>query len=238
MPTPPTLVANNGLAALATSPRSFTSITWLTGDIIIVAQVDEGNSTENFPTAPTVSGLTFANLITHAASGNCALAVWTATAASGGSGAISASGPSTSTRHWNAWLWQWRGSSGLGNTATQFTSTETVALTPAGGADSAIIWVVGDWAAAASPIAMPTSPNQTTRQAAQDGSLYSYVTTDITDQTSAGSVSYGVNYTSAGPFSIAVVEIKGTSVAAFQPDEDNWKQSTTFLPDPTITIWQ
>jgi hypothetical protein len=236
LPTPPTLVANNGLGLSATTPRSFTSITWQSGDIILVGQLNEGGATDNFATAPTVSGLTFTSLISHPANGDCSLAVWQATAASGGSGAISASSAGNG-KTWSSWLWQWRGSAGLGNTATQFTTGKTVALTPAGGADSAIIWTVGDFQGSVTPTATPTSPNETTRQAINN-SLYDVITADITDQTSAASVSYGMTTTSAGPFSIAVVEIKGTSVAAFQPDEDFWQSPTPPTIEPNITLWQ
>jgi hypothetical protein len=211
--TPPTLIANNGFGIASTNPRSFTSITWQTGDIILVAQMDEGGTGDVFSTAPTVSGLTFTNLLTHTASSNCALAVWKATAASGGSGAVSATHATGGGANWSSWLWQWRGSDGLGNTATQFTTTKTVALTPAGGADSGIIWIVGDFAGNVTPTATPTSPNETTRQAL-NSSFYDTITADITDQTSAGAVSYGIVTTAAGPFSIAVVEVKGTAGGA------------------------
>jgi hypothetical protein len=114
---------------------------------------------------------------------------------------------------WSSWVWQWRGSSGLGNSASQFTTTKTVSLTPAFGADSAVIWTVGDFQGSVTPTATPTTPNETTRQAINNA-LYDIITADITDQTSAGAVSYGLTTTSAGPFSIAVVEIKGTSSGA------------------------
>lgn len=215
----PTLSANNGIAATTAATAAFTSVSWVTGDLILVAQVEEGATSESFATAPTATGLTFTNLITHAAASDCGLAVWQATAASNGSGVITATHPNAGNPHWNAWVWVWHSHGGLGNTATQFTSTETVSLTPAGGAHSAIVWVVGDWSAASSPVATPTTPNVTTRQATKSGTAYTYTTADSTDQTSAGAVSYGVNYTSSGPFSIAVVEIKGTGAgsAPFPP---------------------
>jgi hypothetical protein len=206
--TPPTLSANLGLASGTGTSRATASLSWANGDLVVAGMVNEGYGTF---TAPTATGLTFSNNpINHAPSSNCGLAIYTATAVGSGSSAITGHN-SDGTHNWNIWVWVWHNHGGAGNNASQFTATKTVSLTPAGGADSAIIWVAGDWSAAASPAATPASPNETTRQAAVQGGAYSYVTADITNQTSAGAVSYGVNYTSSGPFSIGVLEIKGTA---------------------------
>jgi hypothetical protein len=167
--------------------------------------VGEGAVSEVF-TAPTATGLTFSSVMNHTPTSDCGMAIYTATAGSSGSSAIT--GNISVSVNWNMWVWVFHNHGGVGNSTSQFSATKTVSLTPTGGAHGAIIWVVGDWSATASPVATPTSPNETTRQATQNGKHYSYVTGDITDQTSDVAVSYGVNYTSSGPFSIGVLEIK------------------------------
>jgi len=211
--TPPTLSANVGLANATTTPRSTASVSWVTGDIIVVTMTDEGvNTGDGFTAVPTATGLTFASVINHTASANCALAIFTATAASSGSSAITGSHHNSGTAgNWVMWVWVWHNSGGVGTNASQFTSTKTVNLTPAGGANSAIVWAVGDFAGGSvTPSATPTSPNETTRQAIGAAGA-NYLNADITNQTSSGAVSYGIVTTTTGPFSIGVLEIKGTT---------------------------
>ena len=208
--TAPTLVNNGGLAdGTGISRSTSTTFTYQTGDIIVVALVSEGASSETFSAPTAMTNLTFSNNpIQHQAFSSCALSIFWGQATGSGSGTVTLN-TSADNFHWAAWVWQYRGSSGIGNSASQFTTTKTVPLTPAYGAHSAIIWVFGDWAAAASPAVTPTSPNEHTRQATQISGSYSFAQADITDQTSAGQVSYGANYTSTGLFSIGVLEIKG-----------------------------
>lgn len=208
--TAPTLVSSVGVTA-SSGTLTTASISWQSGDIVVAAATDEGAISGEVPNTPTATGLSFSAVLTHSSTGSdCGLGIWTASPVASSSATVSFTDSQTSKQH-NGWVWVFRSSGGLGNHASQFTTTKTVSLTPAGGADSAIIWEVGDFSAAASPVATPTTPNETTKQAIQDGTAMSYVTAQITDQTSAGTVSYGVNYTSAGPFSIGVLEIKGTA---------------------------
>lgn len=207
----PTLSSNLGLAAGAGATRATASVTWAAGDIVVWGGCSEGSQTESFST-PTASGLTFSSVINISAGtpSHAALAIYTATAASSGSSAVTGT-LSNGTSTWNAWVWVWHSSGGVGNNASTASpsSTKTVSLTPTA-ADSGIVWMMGDWnGGSITPSATPTSPNETTRQATGT-SGYNYLTADITDQTSAGAVSYGVTTTSTGPFTIGVLEIKGT----------------------------
>lgn len=210
--TAPTLSSNLGLAAGTGTARASASVTWATGDLIVVGNTSEGGSAGESFSVPTATGLTFASVVSHTASSNCAAAIFTATAGAGGTQAITGH-LSNGTSNWNMWIWVWHNHGGAGQSASQFTTTKTVSMTPLGGADSGIVWIVGDFAGGTvTPSATPTTPNETTRQAT-GASTYNYLSTDSTDQTSAGAVSYGIVTTAGGPFSIIVFEIKGSSTA-------------------------
>lgn len=203
--TPPTLISHNSSVYNTSSDKSVTPTSgWQAGDVIVVVAVDEGVSTETIG-APAASGLTFTPVITHAASSNSSLIVYTAVAGSSGSGAITVSDP---TAQFGISVFVFRGSDGVGNHAGSFTSSRTVSLTPAA-ADSAIVWVVGDWAAAAVQLETPTATIDEVQ--AQSSGRYTAYVKELADQASTGAVSYGVLGSGTGPFSIGVIEIKGAA---------------------------
>jgi hypothetical protein len=215
--TPPTLSANVGLANATGTSRATASVSWVTGDIIIARMISEGGQSGEAFSLTTATGLTFVNQVNITAgspAAHTALAIDAATAASSSSGVITGHF-STGVSNWVMWVWVWHGSGGLGNKASTASpsSTKTVSLTPTA-ADSAIVWGVGDWAGGTvTPSATPTSPNETTRQALGAAGA-NYIAAEITDQTSAGAVSYGIVTTTTGPFTIGVLEIKGTAGGA------------------------
>lgn len=186
------------------STLSTASISWQTNDVIVVVGGTEGGGTEAFNT-PTATGLTFTIQKSHAAASNCASVIAAAVAGSSSSGAVTmtiSNGPKT----YGFGVLIYRNSTGIGNSSEQHTATRTVALT-ATAADSAIVWGVFDWAAAA---AVAGSPTPTTTDQNTQGSNFTPYVFDLTDQISASSISYGVGGSGTGPFSIVVLEVKGT----------------------------
>lgn len=211
MPTAPTRVSFAKIAFnVGGSPRSSASISWQTGDVIVVIGGGEGQNTETLGN-PTATGLTFTTQKSHVAASNCESIVAAAVAASSGSGTISMTNSDTnSSTHWGFGVWVYRNSDGIGNSSEQHTSTRTVALTPTA-PDSAIVWGIFDWAAASAQSGTPT-PTTTDENGVDSGKYTSYLF-DLTDQTSAGSVSYGISGSSgSGPWTIVVFEIKGSNI--------------------------
>lgn len=211
------------------------SISWNSGDFLIGGALSEGADTL------TVSGGTGLSWVTQKSNNTANTCGSLISAASPGSSqttqTITFHNPNgaTGANHWGCAIWVWRSSGGLGNSSEQHTATKTVALTPAGGAHSGIMWLVGDFSAGASPAATPTPTDA--RQAAVDSGRYSFVVADITDQASAGSVNYGLTVTgTTGPYSIVVMEVKGTA-AAFQPDEDFAVAGMKCNSDFIASIW-
>jgi hypothetical protein len=206
--TPPTRISYNDSGAPGSGASKTVTPTsgWQAGDIILVVSINEGFASETF-TAPSATGLTFTNDINHTPGSNCGLRVDHAVAAGSGSGAISQT-ISRSASDWVMHVSVWRGSDGVGTVSSQFTTTKTVALVP-GQADSAMVWGIGDWSAASVQSGTP-APTTTDRATVASG-LYTNYAFQLADQASSGSTLYGLSGTSAGPFSIGVIEIKGAA---------------------------
>src|SRR5512146_2931512 len=219
--TPPTRVSYTEPASWTTggSPKATAStVSWQTGDVVVVIAGSDGTQNDNFGTPSvtnlTGTGLTFSDKVDHQSNSDCAALLSIATAAGNGSGNISVSLAGDSSGHWGFGVWVWRGSTGNNWTTqvtSQFSSTRTKAYTVAQ-ADSAICWGVFDWAAE-NPLQTitptPTNTDERTRLAGQ----YDAYAADLTDQSNTGSVSYGITNTGSGPFSIVIVEIRGTASA-------------------------
>jgi hypothetical protein len=221
MATPPTLI---GFAQVAGTTATVTtaSLSWQTGDVIVVLAVNEGATSGATFTTPTTtgSGLTFTQQQNHTSASNCAAGGWTAVASATSSGTFTIGGISAGPNRTGG-AFVWRGSAGVGNSVQAASATRTVNLTPVG-ADGAICWVVGDWAAATAVTASPTptthssaSPGPTALPiGTQVGTNYTYYFDDLDDQTSAGAVGYGVTGAGTGPFTIIVIEVKAAAGAA------------------------
>ena len=214
--TAPSLISYTAVpwTTITTSANS-SSISWQTGDVIVVIQGNGGYNSTKIPGVPTATGLTFSSQQLISPVNNTspsAARVSTAVAASSGSGVISLTQPGAgSTNAWGAGIWVFRGSAGVGNSVKQSTATKTVALTPTA-ADSAIVWGVFDYAAGTVQTISPT-PTHNQGAAVVSGD-YTYYVADLDDQTSSGSVSYGISGSGSGPFSIVAVEIKGTTASS------------------------
>lgn len=186
--------------------KSSAVVAWNAGDFIVVIA---GSEASTAPGVPSGTGLTFTSKKSNAAAGTCGSQLATASPGAGGSSAITDT-YANGVDHWGFAIYVWRNSNGLGNSAEQHTGTQTVSLTPLGGADSAIMWGVFDFSAGA--IGSVTPAPTTTRENTQDGTHYTYTVADLDNQAGTGAVNYGTSgNSSGGPFSIVVMEVEGTS---------------------------
>ena len=212
MATPPTLVASAEVAnwQLTTSPRSVSSsVSWETGDVVIVhgGTADLGLTLNT----PTVAGLTFSLVVSSAGGSNsCRSYVWSATAASTGSGTIQGSSSGAGVT-WGIAVEVWRGSDGIGNNAPDTSTTKTVSLTR-GFDNSAVSYGGFDWSAS-SAAATWTPSGQTVIESAGDDTNYAIHVAYWGDQGAAGATSYGISSASSGSFAKVAVEIKGLTGA-------------------------
>ena len=223
-------------AAFATTTTGNTattaSVSWQTGDVVVVIYGNAGASNANMA-APsnTGSGLSWTQNQSIASASCCGGALATAVASGSSSGTITAGSVAGPSQQNFTGVYVWRGSLGVGNSAGTATpsSTKTVSITPAGGADAAICWGVFDWNADAAQAETPTSTSHgsgapgpsATPQKTQVAGQYTYHWCVLDDQTSAGAVNYGIGGSNTGPFTIVAVEVKagagGATVAPAQP---------------------
>lgn len=195
---------NAGGASKALSP------TWLTGDVLVAFSL---SATTEAPGAPAnVTGVTWGTAKqSNTAANTCAGWVYATVATADGTSVSISVSTAESSHHWGWGLWVWRGSDGLGNSTKDVTTAKTVAYTPAQ-ADSGIIWCAADWDANAVTNNNITPTPTNTRQRVNDGSNYTIYVADLTDQTSAGSVSYGLSGAgTTGALTKFVMEVKGAA---------------------------
>lgn len=215
--TPPTIVAfvQTSTWQTTTSPKNLPTLTWQTGDIVIVTAAS-ADSTSTIAT-PTVSGLTFNPLGSAGAVANsCWIHRWSAIAASGGSGAISVI--RTGTHEFGAAAWQFRGSDGVGvfpldvGTAKVVSVVETLD-------ESAVIELLADWGAGPTSTAVWTPAGSTPRVDSDGGaSTYSVLGANWADVDTASTTNYGLTAgLSVGPnISKIAVEVLGVNTPAGQ----------------------
>jgi hypothetical protein len=192
-----------------TTPKSTPTLTWSAGDVILVmATTGDGASTVNTPTA---TGLTFTLLTSGGLSGSQPWAAgWVATAASAGSGAISATRSGSTSWFWGIIAYAWSGSAGVGAYGIVSDTAKTQSLTRS--ADlSAVVQTLGDYGAGD-----PTGHVWTPSGVVED--LIGFYTPNISyyighwlNQGSAGTTTYG--YSGAGSSQVhtkMAVEILGS----------------------------
>lgn len=202
--TPPTLVSYTEVPyTSATTTLTSASVSWLTGDVIVVIVLDELNATIGLPTA---TGLTFVQQQAASVAGACAVKSAAVTAPSGGSSAVSAT---ISTGDAGMGVWVWRGSDGLGNSTEQHTTAKTKSLTPVD-THSAYCWTVGDFNADnATGVLLPTPT--TTQEASQVAAHYSIYSGNLDDEATGAATLFGISGAmTTGPYTICVQEILGT----------------------------
>lgn len=203
------------------------SITWSTGDLVLVfGGCENGSNTLNTPTA---TGLSF-GLITSIDSGvggNSSVFLWSATAASGGSGTVTSTiNGGSASRGLAAYVFS--GSGGLGGNATLSGSTaKTISLTR-GNANSAVATMLADWNAISDTVVTSSPGSGTVRQATESPAHATYFVTDWGDQGSPGVTSYGItNHTGTVRMSGIAVEVKGLSDFPLSSSTSETVQSTT-----------
>ena len=195
------------------------SVSWTSGDFLVVQGVTEDNAATISTPATAGSGVTFAAVSstpTNTASTAKSYA-WTATASATSSGTI------TATTSLNCGcgitVWVFSGSDGLGNTAINANTgaTTTISLVR-GSANSFVTWHAGDWNAVGDTAvtAAPAGGNQ--RVAANNSMRVTSYAFDWGDQGAAGTTSYGIgSHAGGGQFSQIALEIKGTGAAPAAP---------------------
>lgn len=260
MPTPPTLVAFAVAEAAVNTDVAVTSpsVSWQTGDVVEVFLGCEGGTdgeTLNTPTT-TGSGISFGaaqklhNSTGADASGGCWAAVATADSSGTFSGTYTHVGGTG--RNTIIAVLVHRGSAGIGNsamTASFPSSSRVLALTPTG-ADGSISWFVADWNADAVQSFTPTptshgagSPGPTAAPYTQQISgRVTYYIGELDDQTSSGSVDYGIGGSGTGPFTIIAIEAKaaagGTAYTRDVTDTLGLTDTATpALTGATVQVW-
>lgn len=230
MPTAPSLVA--AYSALTTGNLTSTSpsLSLQAGDIVVVLAMGEGANSGDTWSAPTT---TFANggvtqLQLHAASSNnCNGGAWTFTVSTTGSGTVSIvqTQGAAGTKVQTVAVLAYRG--GVAPTsarsAQQAGSGRTISYT-ASQADSAMCYIIGDWAAAAVQTPSPSSahtsaspgPTATPYSLASGTAMTGYAVV-YDDQTLTTAQTYGIGGSGTGPFTIVVVEVQGTGGSAAAP---------------------
>lgn len=245
--TPPTLsnFASSNWADSINGNEVTGTLTWSAGDFIVVVGVTENGST--LINTPTATGLSF-SLITHLNNndgGNVGVYLWTATAASSGSSAITATNGDANVKARGIDAFAYSGSAGLGNTGSMIGDTPKVIPLTRANANSAVISVMGDWNAVndTSVTSSPAGGTVDTAVNAVNGVevLTSFVV-DWGDQGAAGSDSYGItNHTGTVRMSGLAIEIKGAAATTEQEgfrwrDDDGDEDGATWLASQDTDI--
>lgn len=235
--TPPTLVSYTETASWATTgaSKSTASVSWQTGDVLVVVAGTESGSNIGTPTA---TGLTFTSRAAVTSGSVCGTRAATAVAASSGSSAITCTNAGGASDHWGFGVWVWRGSDGFDAAAEQHTSTKTVSATHTD-THSATCWGVFDFAAAAiTGISLsPTATNERQKALDNSGGLhYTRYVADLTDHAASGGQAYGISGGSGtGPFSIVVVAVLGTTGSTTDNAPQGLATASGITPAPAVS---
>lgn len=195
-----------------TTAEATASVAWSAGDFVVLVGITEDN-TKTFD-LPTVSGLTFANILVSNTGSNCKVYVWTATAAGTSSGVISA-GPTGGSAIRGLSVFVYSGSDGLGATATQAAGSATVKSLVRATDNSAVIYGIGDWSANADVTVTSTPATGATQRVAIATAGATFFVLSWTDQGAAATTNYGFTGGGASLQTIGfAVEIKGTAGGA------------------------
>lgn len=208
----PSLVQVGIVNALVTATTG--TLTWQANDVVVALLGNEGSSGDTLSFSNTGSGLSFgAALRTQTASGTvCGANLFAAVASSGSSGTFTAT--CQTTHDCSIGVYIFRSSAGIG--VTNLASGALTASITMSGADSAVVWAVYDFGAAAVQTASPvaSSHNSSTPgptaspTAAVDGTRYTYYYEEFDDQVATGAHSFGVAAGTAANYTVIVCEVK------------------------------
>lgn len=194
------------------------NISWSSGDVIVALGITADNSvTINTPTA---TGLTFAAVTattgtnpTNTGSSTKGYA-WVATAgSSGGPTTVSATVAGGATPRGLA-VWVFSGSNGIGNAAFSASGTTPNGNLTRSGANSAVVWIGGDWNATNDTTVTSTPASGTQDHAQFVSGQYTAFAFDWGDQGSAGTTAYGLDaatFSTPTNFTKVAVEVLGAS---------------------------
>jgi hypothetical protein len=206
------------------------SATWLAGDVIVVLGATEDNG--RTLATPTATGLTFSLITSTNTGSNCKAYLWTATAGSNGSGAIT-SVLSNALTAAGISVFVFRGCSGVGTPQTIIGSAaKTISVTRAQ-ANSLVVCLLADWNATAD-VAVTATPTGTVRVATNPTNASFYVTS-FGDQGTTGTTSYGIaNHTGTVKMAGIALEVKGSTSSHVTT---TW-QSSYKVVDHSTKTWQ
>src|SRR5688572_4044021 len=198
------------------------TVTWSSGNLIVVTGVSEnGNATLATPTA---TGLTFSLVTSVNAADNADVyaIVWSATAGSSGSSAITSVGQGGSAARGIA-AYVYSSSQGVGSTNTMDAqNAKTISLTRAN-SNSAVINIMGDWDAFDDTTVNPSPVGGTVTQASFITGQATFFAVDWGDQGTAGTTSYGItDHAGTVDMSGIVVEIRGQA-AVLEQEGFRWR---------------
>jgi len=213
----PTLVqvAKSTFSDSGLTDETSASITWETGDAILVFGGVSNNDTVGSLGTPTVTGLTFgllASVNNNNAVDDAPVFLWTATAAGNGSGAVvSVTTTADSGRRSGLVVYVYRGSDGLGTPVTLDGSTaKTISVTRAG-ANSHVAMMMADWNQVGD-VTVTATPTGTVDHAQAESGQADFFAVSFPDQGAAGTTAYGItNHTGTVDMSGIAVEILGTA---------------------------
>lgn len=196
---------NSGGASSETTP----SMSWNSGDVVLVVGATEDQSSNLATPTSTGSGLSFSLLTSANGVNNTRAYMWSATASATSSGTISSAGDNAGARGIAAFIF--RSSDGLGTPQSiEGLTDKTISLTRTG-ANSHVVAVLADWNAV-SDTTVDATPTGTVRVAAEVAGRATFFVTSYGDQGGTGTTSYGItNHTGTVDMSGIVVEILGTS---------------------------
>ena len=210
--TPPPVVAASFIAYQASdftdaaAGEATASISWNSGDLIYVYGLTADNAI-TYTGVPGATGLTFSQVTAISGASDCRAYLWLATAGSGGSSTVTATG--TANRK-GLGAFVIRGSAGTGNTATQTpgANNKTISLIR-GFAQSVVIVGLADWAAI-NDTAVNAIPTGTIRTAVEAGGDFTSFIVSFGDQGAAGTTAYGItDHTGTVDMIGIAAEIKG-----------------------------
>lgn len=206
----PTQVAVSA-TTIATGTRTTGSVSWSSGDIVIVLGITANDATTLGTPTTTGTGLTFSALsgTPTSAANSCKGYGWQATASASSSGTISCTQSGDGA---GIIAWVYSGSDGLGTpvVSTSLGTTTTQSLTRAQ-ANSAVVDIWGDFNAVNDTTVTWTPTGQTEHMASFLSGQMTGFGASWPDQGATGTTAYGFSGFAGGDMTAITVEVKGTA---------------------------
>jgi hypothetical protein len=216
-------VAQPTLVAVAVTPdftpgviaRTAGSFTWVAGDRFFVLGLTEDDS--HTLTLPTVTGLTFSQVVSVSSVNNSRVYLWAATAGGSGSGTITSNASSASTAA-GLVAYQYRNCNGLGTPVQLLGSANKTISVTRGQDNSHILLGMVDWNAVNDVAVDPTPAGGTQRVARFETGQGTFFGFDWGDQGATGTTSYGItNHTGTVDMTGLAVEVLGVADQTISP---------------------